>query len=133
TLGVTKLPQANTIAVVDEVKAAMAELQPQLPPGTRLDVVVDASTYTQQSFNTVQRALIEAVLATGLILLVFLHTWRSTAIVLVSIPTSILTTFAVMSVLNYNLNLITMMALTLSIGILVDDSIVVLENIARHL
>jgi HAE1 family hydrophobic/amphiphilic exporter-1 len=132
-LGVSKLPQANTITVVDAVKAAMAELQPQLPPGTRLDVVVDASTYTQQSFNTVQRALIEAVFATGLILLVFLHTWRSTAIVLVSIPTSILTTFAMMSALNYNLNLITMMALTLSIGILVDDSIVVLENIARHL
>src|SRR5581483_7019917 len=70
---------------------------------------------------------------TGLILLLFLHTWRSTAIVLVSIPTSLLAAFAAMSVLNYNLNLLTMMALTLSVGILVDDSIVVLENISRHL
>src|SRR5581483_938403 len=70
---------------------------------------------------------------TGLILLLFLHTWRSTAIVLVSIPTSLLAAFAAMSVLNYNLNLLTMMALTLSVGILVDDSMGVLENISRHL
>jgi HAE1 family hydrophobic/amphiphilic exporter-1 len=132
-IGVAKTAQASTIDVVNEVKAAMVSLQPQLPPGTQLDVVVDRSVYTQQSFDTVQRSLIEAVLATGLILLLFIHTWRSTAIVLVSIPTSVLTAFAVMGLLGYNLNLMTMLALTLAIGILVDDSIVVLENIARHL
>lgn len=132
-LVVVKLPEANTISVVSEVRRAIARLEPQLPPDTRLDVVVDAARYTQKSFDTVQRALIEAVLCTGLILLVFLHTWRSTAIVLVSIPTSLLVTLTMMSVLGYNLNLLTMMALTLSVGILVDDSIVVLENIARHL
>src|SRR5207249_6434678 len=88
---------------------------------------------TAKSFTTVQRALLEAVLCTGLILLLFLHTWRSTFIVLVSIPTSLLTTLVMMSALHYNLNLLTMMALTLSVGILVDDSIVVLENIYRHL
>jgi HAE1 family hydrophobic/amphiphilic exporter-1 len=132
-LVVVKLPEANTIGVVDEVKRAIDRLQPQLPPDTRLDVVVDASTYTAKSFNTVQRALIEAILCTGLILLVFLHTWRSTTIVLISIPTSLLVTLVTMKVLNYNLNLMTMLALTLSVGILVDDSIVVLENVYRHL
>ena len=80
-----------------------------------------------------RNALVEAVLATGLILLLFLHTWRSTLIVLVSIPVSLLSTLALMSVLHYNLNLLTMVALVVSVGILVDDSIVVLENIARHL
>ncbi|HLH25989.1 MAG TPA: efflux RND transporter permease subunit [Chloroflexota bacterium] len=132
-IGVAKTPQASTIDVVNAVKAAIDTLQPQLSQGTRLDVVVDRSVYTQQSFNTVQRSLVEAVIATGLILLLFIHTWRSTAIVLLSIPTSVLTAFAVMSLLGYNLNLMTMRALTLAIGILVDDSIVVLENIARHL
>jgi HAE1 family hydrophobic/amphiphilic exporter-1 len=130
---IVKLPEANTISVVEEVRHALHRLEAQLPPGTRLDVVVDASTYTEKSFHTVQRALLEAVLCTGLILLLFLHTWRSTLIVLVSIPISLLATLAMMRVLNYNLNLLTMMALTLSVGILVDDSIVVLENIARHL
>ena len=95
--------------------------------------MIDSSLYTEKSFNTVQKALLEAIVATGLILLLFLHTWRSTLIVLVSIPTSLLSTFVMMSVLDYNLNLLTMMALTLSVGILVDDSIVVLENIYRHL
>ncbi len=132
-LVVTKLPDANTISVVDEVRKAIDRVEPQLPAGSHLNVVVDAARYTQKSFDTVQRALIEAIIMTGLILLLFLHTWRSTAIVLVSIPTSLLVTLTMMSLLGYNLNLLTMMALTLCVGILVDDSIVVLENIARHL
>src|SRR5207302_1006570 len=110
-----------------------AALQPVLPEGMHLDVVTDLATYTQQSFNTIQRTLIEAVLLTGLILLVFLHTWRSTLIVMISIPTSVLTTFGLMNLLGLNLNLFSMLALTLSVGILVDDSIVVIENIVRHL
>jgi HAE1 family hydrophobic/amphiphilic exporter-1 len=132
-LVISKLPQANTLSVVENVKHAIAEIEPTLPADTHLSVVVDASLYTEKSFHTVQRALIEAVLFTGLILLLFLHTWRSTLIVLLSIPTSLLATMVAMGLLNYNLNLLTMMALTLSVGILVDDSIVVLENIYRHL
>jgi HAE1 family hydrophobic/amphiphilic exporter-1 len=128
-----KLPDANSINVVDSVKRRMEELNPQLPPGMHLDLVVDASTYSAKSFSTVRSALIEAVIATGVILLVFLHTWRSTLTVLVSIPVSILSTLALMSLLHYNLNLLTMVALVVSVGILVDDSIVVLENISRHL
>ena len=128
-----KLADANSISVVDGVKQKIAQLNQQLPSGTHLDLVIDASTYTDKSFITVRNALLEAVLATGLILLLFLHTWRSTLIVLVSIPVSLLSTLALMSVLHYNLNLLTMVALVVSVGILVDDSIVVLENIARHL
>jgi HAE1 family hydrophobic/amphiphilic exporter-1 len=130
---IVKLPDANNINVVDAVKRRIDELNQQLPSGTHLDLVVDASTYTSKSFSTVRNALVEAVLATGLILLVFLHTWRSTLTVLVSIPVSILSTLALMYVLHYNLNLLTMVALVVSVGILVDDSIVVLENISRHL
>jgi HAE1 family hydrophobic/amphiphilic exporter-1 len=128
-----KLADANSISVVDAVKQEIAELNQHLPAGTHMDLVVDASTYTARSFGTVRNALFEAVFATGLILLLFLHTWRSTLIVLVSIPVSLLSTLALMSALHYNLNLLTMVALVVSVGILVDDSIVVLENIARHL
>jgi HAE1 family hydrophobic/amphiphilic exporter-1 len=132
-LAVIKLADANSISVVDAVKQKISELNEQLPAGTHLDLVVDASIYTARSFATVRNALFEAVFATGLILLLFLHTWRSTLIVLVSIPVSLLSTLALMSALHYNLNLLTMVALVVSVGILVDDSIVVLENIARHL
>src|SRR5262249_17237532 len=118
---------------VDGVRQKIEQLNQQLPSGTHLDLVVDASTYTARSFTTVRNALFEAVLVTGLILLLFLHTWRSTLIVMVSIPVSLLSTLALMAVLHYNPNLLTMVALVVSVGILVDDSIVVLENISRHL
>jgi hydrophobic/amphiphilic exporter-1 (mainly G- bacteria), HAE1 family len=130
---IVKLPDANSISVVDAVRHKVDELNLQLPAETHLDLVIDTSTYTSKSFATVRSALVEAVLATGLILLVFLHTWRSTLTVLVSIPVSILSTLALMYLLHYNLNLLTMVALVVSVGILVDDSIVVLENISRHL
>ncbi len=132
-LVVSKLKDANTITVVDGIQRSIEQLKTQLPPNTKLDVVVNQATYTSKSFNTVQSALIEAIFITGAILLLFLHTWRSTTIVLVSIPISLLTTLVVMSARGYNLNLMTMIALTVSVGILVDDSIVVLENIHRHL
>ena len=130
---VVKLPDANVISVVDGVKQRIEQLKPRLPANTRLELVIDGSRYTTKSFSTVRNALLEAVAVTGLILLLFLHTWRSTLIVLVSIPVSLLSTLALMAWLHYNLNLLTMVALTVSVGILVDDSIVVLENIARHL
>ncbi|MDE3074981.1 MAG: efflux RND transporter permease subunit, partial [Chloroflexota bacterium] len=133
TLTVTKLAAANTIQVSQAVRREMAKLQPGLPRGMQMDAVFDAARYTQQSFNTIQKTLGEAVIFTGLILLLFLHTWHSTLIVLVSIPTSLLTTFGLMNLMGFNLNLLSMLALTLAVGILVDDSIVVLENIYRHL
>jgi len=133
TLTVTKLANANTIAVSEGIRRVIVELEPTLPQGMRLNIVNDAATYTQRSFETIQTTLFQAILLTGVILLLFLHTWRSTAIVLVSIPTSLFVTFWLMNLLGMNLNLLSMLALTLSVGILVDDSIVVLENIYRHL
>ncbi|HEX6510839.1 MAG TPA: efflux RND transporter permease subunit, partial [Chloroflexota bacterium] len=132
-LTVTKLASASSLQVSGDVRKVMAQLEPNLPQGMHFDVGYDIALYTQQSFNTIQKTLGEAVLFTGLILLLFLHTWRSTLIVLIAIPTSVLTTFGFMNLLGMNLNLFSMLALTLSVGILVDDSIVVLENIYRHL
>src|SRR5207237_7729417 len=133
TLRLTRQANANTIQVSQAVQQTMAQLEPSLPQGMQLRVVSDAATYTQSSFSAIQRTLAEAILLTGLILLLFLRTWRSTLIVMISIPTSVLTTFGLMNLLGLNLNLLSMLALTLAVGILVDDSIVVIENISRHL
>jgi len=133
TFVVTKLASANSIQVSRDIRAVMAQLEPNLPQGMHFGVGYDVAIYAQTSFNTIQKTLLEAVLFTGLILLLFLHTWRSTLIVLIAIPTSVLTTFGAMNLLGMNLNLFSMLALTLAVGILVDDSIVVLENIYRHL
>ena len=134
-VGVTVVKQtsANTTIVVDNVKTALAELQPTLPPDVRLVVVTDASIFTRNNLNDVQHELTNAVLLTGLVLLLFLHTFRATLIVLLAIPTSLIATLAVMNLLGFSLNMMSLMGLTLTVGILVDDSIVVLENIFRHL
>ncbi len=132
-ISVIKTSDANTIDVADNVRAELDNFQSKLPPGANLTVVIDNSKFTRESVAAVQEDLILAVLITGLVMLVFLHTIRSTFIVILAIPTSIISTFLVMWALGFSLNTLTLLALTLVIGILVDDSIVVLENIERHL
>jgi HAE1 family hydrophobic/amphiphilic exporter-1 len=132
-LNVTKQSGANEIATVDAVRAEIDRLNRTLPGDVHLAVVSDLSRFTRNSLQGVQRTLVEAVLLTGLVLLVFLHTLRSTVIVLFAIPTSLISTFLVMNFLGFTLNIMTSMALVLVIGVLVDDSIVVLENIFRYL
>jgi HAE1 family hydrophobic/amphiphilic exporter-1 len=132
-LVVIKQSSANTVATSESVNKALPGIQAKLPPGSALSLVYDSAPYVRNSVSDVQNELGLAVLLTGLVLLVFLHTFRSTAIVLLAIPTSLLSTFGVMSVLGISFNFMSLMGLALTVGILVDDSIVVLENIARHL
>ncbi len=134
-VGITIIKQAsaNTVATADAVKATLAQIQPDLPSGVSIDVAYDASIFTRGSLNDVTRELSIAVVLTGLVLLLFLHTFRSTLIVLLAIPTSLIATLGVMYFLGLSLNMMSLMGLTLTVGILVDDSIVVLENIFRHL
>jgi hydrophobic/amphiphilic exporter-1 (mainly G- bacteria), HAE1 family len=132
-LAITKQSDANAVATADKVRAALDAMQPLLPQGAKLNVVTDDSEYTRASVNSVQTDLLLAVLITGLVLLCFLHLLRSTAIVLLAVPTSLIATFLVMYALGFSLNILSLLALALTIGVLVDDSIVVLENIFRHL
>ena len=132
-LSVVKTTDANTIDVAASVRRELLNFKSNLPPGADATVVVDNSQYTSEAVTAVQADLILAVLITGLVMLFFLHTIRSTFIVVLAIPTSIISTFIVMWALGFSINTLTLLALTLSIGILVDDSIVVLENIERHL
>jgi HAE1 family hydrophobic/amphiphilic exporter-1 len=130
---ITKQSDANSVQVADNVKATLAQLQPLLPPGSQLNVTNDTSIYTRRSLSGVLDDLQIGVILTGIVLLVFLHTWRNTLIVLLAIPTSLVSTFLVMFFMGFSLDIVSLMALALTIGILVDDSIVVLENITRHL
>jgi HAE1 family hydrophobic/amphiphilic exporter-1 len=130
---VQKDTDANTVATAEAVKSTIQQLNRELPAGAKLSVITDSSVFTRQSIGDVMRELGLAVVLTGIVLLFFLHTLRSTSIVLLSIPTSLVATLGAMYVLGLTLNVISLMALTLTVGILVDDSIVVLENIFRHL
>jgi HAE1 family hydrophobic/amphiphilic exporter-1 len=132
-ISVIKTSDANTIEMADSVRRVIEELDQELPAGAEMTIVADDSEFTRESVAAVQEDLILAVLVTGLVMLVFLHTIRSTFIVLLAIPTSLISTFLVMWALGFSLNVLTLLALTLTIGILVDDSVVVLENIERHL
>ncbi|MCC7367874.1 MAG: efflux RND transporter permease subunit [Chloroflexi bacterium] len=130
---VTKQSDANSVQVADNVKATLARLQSRLPAGSQLSVTNDTSVFTRRALSGVIDDLQIGVILTGIVLLLFLHTWRNTLIVLLAIPTSLISTFLVMYFLGFSLDIVSLMALALTIGILVDDSIVVLENITRHL
>jgi len=132
-LQIVKQSDANALQVADSVRVALAKLQALLPNGSQVVITNDTSVFTRASLDAIQHDLLLSVLLVGGVMLLFLHAWRHTVIVLLAIPTSLVSTFLVMYVLGFSLNIMSLMALALMIGILVDDSIVVLENIHRHL
>ena len=123
---------ANTVQTVELVREELARLGRTLPRGVVFNVTNDASRFTKAAIDAVQKDLIIAVVLCGLVLMLFLHAWRNTIIVMLAIPTSLISTFLMMYLLDFTLDTISLMALALLVGILVDDSIVVLENIHRH-
>jgi HAE1 family hydrophobic/amphiphilic exporter-1 len=130
---IVKQSDANALQVADDVRVALRKLQNLLPSGSQVVITNDTSVFTRASLDAIQHDLLLSVLLVGGVMLLFLHAWRHTVIVLLAIPTSLVSTFLVMYVLGFSLNIMSLMALALMIGILVDDSIVVLENIHRHL
>jgi hydrophobic/amphiphilic exporter-1 (mainly G- bacteria), HAE1 family len=133
-IDVVKVQGANTIDVADGVRKAVAALQKGgLPADVRLSVVRDSSQGIRNSVNDVQATMIEGGVLTVLIVFLFLHSWRSTVITGLTLPIAVIGTFAVLQALGFTLNVMSLMALSLAIGILIDDAIVVRENIARHL
>ena len=132
-LVVRKQSGANTVAVAERVKETIPELQALLPKGARIEVVADNARFIRNSIDSVQEDMIVGAILAVLVVLVFLRDWRSTLVSAVALPTSIIGTFAAMRALNFTFNNVTMLALTLSIGLLIDDAIVVIENIVRRL
>jgi HAE1 family hydrophobic/amphiphilic exporter-1 len=132
-LVVRKQSGANTVQVVAAMKEALARIEGLLPEGSRLEVVIDGARFIRSSISAVQEDMIVGGVLAVLVVLLFLRNWRSTLVSAVALPTSIIGTFAVMRALHFTFNVITMLALTLSIGLLIDDAIVVIENVVRHL
>ena len=132
-LAVQRQPGANTVEVADRVRAMLPQIEAELPDGVRLQVHSDRSRFVRDSLHEVNVTLL---LALGLVILVifaFLHNLRATLIAALVLPSSLLGTFAFMHLLGYSLNNLSLMAITLAIGFVVDDAVVVIENIARHL
>ncbi|MFP4080811.1 MAG: efflux RND transporter permease subunit [Ectothiorhodospira sp.] len=132
-LGIVKVSGANTVAIIEEVKRVLeSEIRPELPPGMRVTVSSDESVFIQEQIESLYVTLALGILFAALVMWVFLKNLRSTLIIALSIPVSLLAAVMVVHVFGYTLNSITMLAMLLLIGIVVDDAIVVLENIHRH-
>lgn len=132
-LGVVKQSKANTVDVAKGVKSEIERIQPTLPVGISMMVNYDESIYVERAIDEVWITLGIAFLLVVIIIYMFLHDLRSTLIPAIAIPVSIVGTFAILSLLGYSINILTMLALVLAIGVVVDDAIVVLENIYRHI
>jgi HAE1 family hydrophobic/amphiphilic exporter-1 len=131
-LNVQKSQDENTIAVVDGLNKTLAEMQQQLPPGVKLAQITDGSRQIRVSVANVRQTLFEGAMLTILIVFLFLNSWRSTVITGLTLPIALIGTFFFMNLLGFTINMITMMALSLCVGLLIDDAIVVRENIVRH-
>ena len=132
-LGVVKVANANTVAIAERIKAKLAnEIEPQLPPGMTINIVSNDAVFILEIVNSLKEHLVEGTLLAALVVWFFLRSLRSTLIVAVAIPVSLMGAIAVIYFFGYTLNSLTMLALLLLIGVVVDDAIVVLENIFRH-
>jgi len=132
-LAIFRQPGANTVDVAKTLRALLPEIEAAAPPGVRIHVVNDRSEFIEDSIKEVEFHLVLSIVLVVLVILVFLRNARSTLITALILPTSIIATFGVMSALGYSLNNLSLMAIILAVGFVVDDAIVVLENITRHM
>jgi hydrophobic/amphiphilic exporter-1 (mainly G- bacteria), HAE1 family len=132
-LDIVKSKGYSTTTVSDGIKARLPALRAALPKGTTIEVVRDAGTRVRNSVRNVQEALVEGALLTVLVVFLFLNSWRSTVITGLALPVSVLASFVPLWILGFTLNTMSLLGLSLAIGILIDDAIVVRENIVRHI
>src|SRR5436309_3944506 len=131
TLEVRRQSNANTVEVIHNVKAQLARVAGQLPPDIKVEVIRDQERYIDAALHEITRHLILGSILASLVVLLFMRSWRSTLIAAVAIPCSVISTFGMMRAMNFTLNSVTMLALVLMVGVVIDDAIVVLENIFR--
>ena len=132
-LAVFQLPGSNALDVADRVKARMRELEKRFPKGVRYAIVYDTTPFVRESVNEVFHTLRDAVILVAIVVLLFLQDWKSLLLPVIDVAVSLVGTFAVMKLMGFSLNNLTLFGLVLAIGIVVDDAIVVLENIERWL
>lgn len=132
-MGIFAAPGANALQISQNVRATMDRLQETMPPGLEYTVVYDTTMFVEDSIAAVIETLVEAVLLVVLVVIVFLQNWRASIIPLLAVPVSIVGTFAVMQMLGFSINVLSLFGLILAIGIVVDDAIVVVENVERNI
>ncbi len=132
-MGVFQLPGSNALAVSQAVRERMAELKAKMPEGVDYAIAYDPTVFVEKSIDAVIHTLIEAILLVVLVVVIFLQTWRASLIPLAAVPVSLVGTFAVMHMLGFSINNLSLFGLVLAIGIVVDDAIVVVENVERNI
>src|SRR5437868_4834153 len=132
-IGIFQLPGSNSIETSDAVHAMMEQLKQGFPPGLEYRIVFDTTGFTRESIRAVLHTLVEAMLLVVLVVVIFLQTWRVSIIPLLAVPVSLIGTFAAMAAMGFSLNNLSLFGLVLAIGIEVDDAIVVVENVERHI
>ncbi len=132
-IGIKVAPNANILTVAEKVRQAFPELKSQLPAGVRGDIVYDSTEFINTSIDEVIKTLAEALLIVTIVIYLFLGAFRAVIVPLVAIPLSLVGTFFIMFLLGYSINLLTLLALVLAIGLVVDDAIIVVENVDRHI
>ncbi|WP_307988621.1 efflux RND transporter permease subunit, partial [uncultured Pseudomonas sp.] len=132
-VGIKAAPNANILSVASSVRDAFPELQAQLPAGVRGEIVYDSTAFINTSIVEVVKTLVEAMVIVSVVIYLFLGSFRAVIVPLVAIPLSLVGTFFVMYLLGYSINLLTLLALVLAIGLVVDDAIIVVENVDRHI
>ena len=133
TLDIRRQSGANTVEVINGIKNALPRVGSQLPADVKLEIIRDQSRYIDAALHEIQKHLILGSILASLVVLLFMRSWRSTIIAAVAIPCSLISTFGMMRALNFTLNSVTMLALVLMVGVVIDDAIVVLENIFRFI
>jgi HAE1 family hydrophobic/amphiphilic exporter-1 len=133
TLEIRRQSGANTIEVINGIKRELPRLAGQLPADVKMEVIRDQSRYIEAALHEIQKHLVLGSILASLVVLLFMRSWRSTLIAAVAIPCSLISTFGMMRALNFTLNSVTMLALVLMVGVVIDDAIVVLENIFRFI
>ncbi|MEO3689964.1 efflux RND transporter permease subunit [Roseateles paludis] len=132
-IAIFQAPGSNALAISKQVRATMERVSQDFPSGIKYDIVYDPTRFVQTSIEKVVHTLIEAVLLVVVVVIVFLQTWRASVIPLLAVPVSIVGTFAVLMLLGFSINTLTLFGLVLAIGIVVDDAIVVVENVERSI
>src|SRR6476660_1466147 len=133
TLEIRRQSGANTVEVINGIKNALPRVSSQLPADVKLEIIRDQSRYIDAALHEIQKHLVLGSILASLVVLLFMRSWRSTIIAAVAIPCSLISTFGMMRALNFTLNSVTMLALVLMVGVVIDDAIVVLENIFRFI
>ena len=133
TLGVIRNATANPLDLSAAVRSMIPKIKENLPPGLEIEIANDNSVFIEQSIKAVYQTIVEAAILVALVIFLFLRTFRASIIPLVTIPVCLIGTFALMAMFGFTVNTLTMLALVLAIGLVVDDAIVVLENIYRHI